>query len=114
MAEKEFSGLGLAGPLDAPSKSDQTSPPKRSGCRYMSVSGSGQAVACPAVRDRAFHSVSELSSMLDAWQCPDRANPRLQLFRRVDAASFDNFLPAFLEPRQLPPDFRRNVVRSRA
>ena len=52
--------------------------------------------------------------MLDAWQCQDRANPRLQLFRRVDATGFDNLLPAFLEPRQLPPNFRRNVVRFRA
>src|SRR3981081_3178873 len=83
-------------------------------CRCMSVSGSDQTVACRSLHDRVGHCLPELTSMLDAWQCQDRANPRLQLFRRVDAASFDSLLPAFLEPRQLPPDSRRNWVLSRA
>ena len=78
------------------------------------VVGERDASCFRPLHDRVGHCLAELTSLLDAWQGQDRANPRLQLFRRVDAASFDNLLPAFLEPRQLPPDFRRNVVRSRA
>ena len=37
------------------------------------------------LHDRVGHCLAEQTSMLDVWQCQDRANPRLQLFRGLNA-----------------------------